>query len=236
MSTALLSLAGLQHAQIDLAPDATQRRDAALASARTIVAIADAFDAETAADALRAVTELAKQVETARKIIKEPVLELGKKIDATAKDFVADLETEKGRLSRMLGDYQAAERAKAEEARKAAEAEARRKAEEAAKAAAEAEFATTQAEQDRAQQVAAKAETAAIEARVAVATTAAIQPKGVSVRTVWKFEVTDIDALFKARPDLCLIEPNGSLIRETIKVNQNIPGLRIWNEASASVR
>jgi hypothetical protein len=52
----------------------------------------------------------------------------------------------------------------------------------------------------------------------------------------YKFEITDINALFKARPDLCVIEPNGAAIRAQIPHNQNIPGLRIWQEAKARVR
>jgi hypothetical protein len=236
LSPAVLTLAGLSEAKIVLAPDANERRATALSAARAITSVSDAFDAETAADALRTVSDLAKQVEAARAVVKAPVLELGKKIDSTAKDFSADLEAEKVRLSRLLGEFQAVERAKAEEVQRAAAAEARRLAEEAARAAADVEFATNGAEADRAQQVAAQAETAAIEARVAVAAAAPVKPRGVAVREVWKFEVTDLAALYKARPDLCVIEANSPLIRETVKVNQTIPGLRIWKEAAASTR
>lgn len=236
MSTQALTLTGLQHAQIELKPDAIVRRDSALVIARRVTSVTDAMEAEEAADALRLLTSLAKETEAARKVVKEPVLELGKRIDDTAKTYIADVATEKARLETALGTYQAAERKKADEARRLAEQEARKKADEAARAAADAEFATTQAEQDRAQQVAAQAETAAIEARVAVANTAATKPAGVAVRQPWKYEVTDINALFKARPDLCVIEPNAAAIRAQIPHNQNIPGLRIWQEAKASIR
>lgn len=70
----------------------------------------------------------------------------------------------------------------------------------------------------------------------AVATIAPTKPEGVAVRQSYKFEVTDIKALFKARPDLCVIEPNNAAIRAQIPHNQNIPGLRIWQEAKASIR
>lgn len=235
MST-VLTIAGLQNTQIDLAPDAFERREDILATTRSVTAVADAMDAEIAADALRLVTGLVKEVEDARTTIKAPVLELGKKIDATAKGFAADLATEKTRLERILGDYQAAERAKADKLRREAQEEADRLAHEAQKAAVAADRATNSGDADRTQQVAAAAETKAIEARVNVATIAPTAPAGVAVRQNWKYEVTDIKALFKARPDLCVIEPNAAAIRAQIPHNQDIPGLRIWQEAKASIR
>ena len=236
MSTAALTITGLQHAQVELAPDSYERRSIAMNAAARVPAVADAMDAEDAADALRLLGALVKDVEAARKVVKEPVLELGKKIDTTAKEFVADVVAEKARIETALGTFQAAEQRRADAERRAAQEEADRLAREAAKAQREADRATNQGEADRTQQVAAQAETAAIEARVAAAEIAPVKPSGVAVRQPWKFEVTDIKALFAARPDLCVIEPNNAGIRAQIPHNQNIPGLRIWQEAKASVR
>jgi hypothetical protein len=235
MSTAL-TLSGLQNAQIDIIPEVYTRRDVAVLEARQITSIGDAFEAESAADALRAVSTIAKEIEEARKIVKDPVLALGKKIDETAKTFVADLITEKDRLQRLLGDHQAAEQRKADKLRREAQEEADRLAREAAQAARAAERATTDAQAEQAQQAAAVAEVKAVEARVAVAEIKRDGPSGTVLRQTYKFEVTDIKALFKARPDLCVIEPNGAAIRAQIPHNQNIPGLRILCEAKASVR
>lgn len=235
MST-LLTVSGLQHAQLDLAPGATERRDQALAHAAMVTTIGDAFEADLAAGTLKEVTDLCREVEAARTAIKAPVLELGRKIDGIAKDFSSKLEAEKSRIGRVLGEFQAAERAKAEEARRAAEAEARRKAEEAAKAARAAEMATNQAEADRAQQEAAKKEAEAQAAALAAAEARPVVPEGTTTRRNWKYEVTDLAALFKARPDLCVIEPNAAAIRAQIPHNQNIPGLRIWTEAKTTTR
>jgi hypothetical protein len=234
--SAVLTIAGLQQAQIALAPDAFERREDILATTRSVVAVADAMDAEIAADALKLVTGLVKEVESARVEIGKPVLELTRQINAKAKDFTTELATEKTRLERILGDYQAAERTKADKLRREAQEEADRLARAAEKAALDADRATNSGDADRTQQVAAAAETKAIEARVNVATIAPTAPAGVAVRQNWKFEVTDIVALFKARPDLCVIEPNNAAIRAQIPYNQKIPGLRIWQEAKASVR
>jgi hypothetical protein len=235
MSTAL-TLTGLQNTQLGIVPEVYTRRDVAVLEARQITSIGDAFEAESAADALRAVSTIAKEIEEARKIVKDPVLALGKKIDETAKTFVADLITEKDRLQRLLGDHQAAEQRKADKLRREAQEEADRLAREAATAARAAERATTDGQAEQAQQAAAVAEVKAVEARVAVADIKRDGPSGTMLRQAYKFEVTDINALFKARPDLCVIEPNGAAIRAQIPHNQNIPGLRIWQEAKASVR
>jgi hypothetical protein len=235
MSTAL-TLSGLQNAQIDILPEVFTRRDIAVLEARQITTITDAFEAEIATDALRGVSVLAKEIESARVAVKAPVIALGKKIDETAKAFIVDLVSEELRLNRLLGDYAADKQRKADAERRAAQEEADRLAREAATAARAAERATTDGQAEQAQQAAAAAEVKAIEARVAVAEVKREGPAGIVLRQTYKFEVEDIKALFKARPDLCVIEPNGAAIRAQIPHNQNIPGLRIWQEAKASVR
>lgn len=234
MSTHTLTLTGIQHAQIELAPDAYQRRDDLLAMTAPITTIADAFDAEMGAEALRLVTAMVKQIEDARAEVKAPVLALGKRIDETAKTYIGEVASEQVRLKRILGDYAAAEQLKADKARRAAQDEADRLAREAAKAALAAERATSDGQAEQTQQAAAAAEAKAIEARVAVTEIKRDGPANTKLTQTYKFEVTDIKALFAARPDLCVIEPNNAGIRAQIKHNQQIPGLRIWREANLS--
>ena len=138
-----LTLSGLQNAHIDIVPEVFTRRDVAVLEARQITSIGDAFDAEIAADALRAVSVLAKEIESARVEVKAPVIALGKKIDETAKGFVVDLLSEEVRLNRLLGDYAALKQRQADAERRAAQEEADRLAREAATAARAAERATT---------------------------------------------------------------------------------------------
>ena len=235
MSTAL-TLTGLQHAQCELAQGSFERRADILATTRAVTSVVDAMDAEMAADALRLVTGIVKEVEASRVEIGKPVLELTRKINSIAKEFSQDLADEKARLESILGEYQAAERRAADAARRLAQDEANRFAADAARAQHAVERAVSATEIERSQQAAAELEVKAIEARVAVSAIAAIKPEGVAVRSLWKFEVIDINALFKARPDLCVIEPNNAGIRAQIPHNQTIPGLRIWSEAKASVR
>lgn len=230
----LLTLTGLQGAQIELASDAVSARDMRLSEARSIVRIDDEIDAEAAAAVLKDVAALLKATEAARTEIGAPVLELQRKINGLAKDFCAPLEAEKTRLSRVLGAWQQAQRDAAEKARIEAMENAKRVArEEAAKlAAAEIEHGEGSAE-------VAEAQTAAVtrvaEARVAVAQAAPAQPAGTQVRRPWVFEVTDLAALAKAHPELVVITPNKAAINAVIKHNQNIPGLRIWQDCKAIV-
>lgn len=234
--SAPITLTGIDHAQIEIAPGSSARRADILATTRAVTAVADAMDAAIAADALRLVSGIVKEVEASRVEIGKPVLEVTRKINALAKEFTTDLADEKSRLERILGEYQAGEERKADAARRVAQDEADTLARAAAQAQRAADRAPTETAQEHAQQAAAQAESKAIEARVIAAEIAAIKPEGVALRQSWKFEVTDINALFNARPDLCVIEPNNAGIRAQIPHNQSLPGLRIWQEAKASVR
>jgi hypothetical protein len=231
-----LTLTGINHAQIEIAPDAYQQRDVLLATLSPITAVSDCWDAEIATEALRLASAMVKAVEAARVEVGGPVLTLTKKINETAKTFIGQVAIEEARLKRLLGDYAAAEQRKADIARRAAQDAADKLAREAAQAARAAERATNDAQAEQAQQVAAAAEVKAVEALVAVAEIKRDTPAGTTLRKTWKHEVIDIKALYAARPDLCVIEPNGAAIRAQIPHNQSIPGLRIWQEASVSVR
>lgn len=129
-----------------------------------------------------------------------------------------------------------------EEKRKAAEAaflaeteDEQRVADEAAVRAREAEALERQrieAEQQRQAELAkqsARTEAAVIRAPVKAA--------GQVVRKVAKFEVTDISALYAARPHLVRIEANTAAINGVLASGtREIPGLRIWEEVQTQVR
>jgi hypothetical protein len=118
---------------VSLAPDAITTRDDALKVAREIAAITDDLDLEIAADALRRLKGLAREVETGRQAVKAPVIKLGRQIDDTAAQFIAGITAEAVRLERLLSDYHAAQRRAAAEAERVRQAEADRLAAEARK-------------------------------------------------------------------------------------------------------
>ena len=58
----------------------------------------------------------------------------------------------------------------------------------------------------------------------------AAKSKGQQVRREMKVEVTDIRALYAARPDLCKIEVNLAGVKSTCVPEMPIPGLKLWWE------
>jgi len=220
-NTTLIHVGDLGETEIALLPEAIELRDKLLSQAAEVTAVADAFDADCAADVLKAITVATKAIETTRKEVKAPVLDLGKRIDGVAKEFSGRLDEEKSRISKLLGAYEAMERKKREEAERIARNEAIAKIKEAESTGDESRI--EKANTESAQIMSAAAEVAH-------------RPEGTAVRETWEFEVTDIDALYKAAPYLCRIEPDGPAIRAAIKKNQNIPGLRVWKEAKSYIR
>ena len=239
MSTAL-TITGLQSTEIAIAPEARKLRDNLLVEIRKVTSVSDAFDADVAADVLKRATQLSRGIEADRSTVKAPVLALGKKIDALAKEIVAELDGEIGRVSRVLGAYQLAEKQKAEAAERLARDEARRiqaEAEQNARKAAQAAPTDTEA-LAAASEIMDTAAAKIVETRKAIVSTVAPKAADTAVRVDVCFEVDDIVALYAARPELVNLEPNGSAIRAICKANPKLqlPGLRHWTEAKTNIR
>jgi hypothetical protein len=230
MSLDISVTGSLPRPEIEFAPAAYEARRAALAKAESVANIDSVCDLDNAADALKEIASIRKGVETSRKDVKAPVLEVGRRIDSIAKDYLDPLDAQHKRLSTLIGSYQEAARAKAQREREeAAREQERALAEMREKMGA----ATTEEEIDSARHEAAD--------RIAAAQVAAINAEGakadgLTTRSNWKFEVEDIRVLFAARPELCIIEPNNAAIRAIVKNGQPLPGVRIWREAAAIVR
>jgi hypothetical protein len=236
MSDLQITVAGsLPKPTIAIVPAALEARRVALAVSSECKEITGVMDLEAAAAALTTIKGLTRSVEDSRKEVKAPVLEVGRNIDAVAKDYLAPLEAESKRLSAMVGTYQEAARRKAEKereeaARVQAEAVAEMQRKQAAAVAAGDEEAADAARAEAADKIA--------EAQINLANAEGPRPEGIVTKTAWKFEVTDIEALHKARPELVVLEPNNAAIRAVVKASNGkaIPGLRVWQEAGAIVR
>ena len=225
----------LPRPEIELTPAAFNARTIALTESGNVKAIASVTDLDNAARALTKIKSLTRSVEDSRKEVKAPVLDVGRRIDSVAKDYLAPLESEAKRLSAMVGTYQEAERRKAERIRQE-EAEKQQ--------AALDEMQIKQAEAmasgnvDAADAARAEAADKIAASQLAVIDAEGAKADGITTRTNWKFEVTDPTALYDARPELCIIQPNNAAIRAVVKATKGaaIPGLRIWQEAGAIVR
>lgn len=240
MSDALVITPNLGDAQVTAANAARAERDELLKHAAAVTTVIDRLDADHATNVLRALTAFSKRIEAARTEAKAPALDIGRRIDALAKELAHAVTTEAARVSRIVGAFEAEERRKAELVRYEAEREASRLALEAE---AKANQARRQAGNDLDGDRAADAiREQAVEQIVAVrqAAAVAVAPKqaGTAVREDVVFEVTDIRALYAAHPELVNLEPNGTAIRAILRnaPNLQVPGLRHWREAKLNVR
>lgn len=77
----------------------------ALEAAAVIGRVSTAEENIAAAAAQSKLADFRRQIEKARVAAKAPFLELGKKIDATAKSLVSEIEEEEMRVAKLVGDY-----------------------------------------------------------------------------------------------------------------------------------
>jgi hypothetical protein len=240
MSDSLLITPALGDAAVTAGDAARLERDDLVARSQSITTVSDRLDADHATSFLRDAKAYLTGIEAARTRAKAPVLEIGKRIDALAKDLVAQVQAESTRISRVLGAFELEEKRKADEARWLAENEARRVADEALRKAAAARSSAPDAlAADRAADVVtAQAAEQIVALKQAAANAAPARQAGTAVREDVVFEVTDIRALYSAHPELVTLEPNGAAIRAILRANPNlqVPGLRHWREAKLNIR
>jgi hypothetical protein len=251
-----LALRNVGSVEIAIDPKAVAARDEAIENAHLVVTIRTHNQAVAGADALRGLRAITKAVESSRTTAKAPVLELGRRIDAAAKEFNASAEAEIARITAMLTAHETEQRRiDAEAERKRQEEARRRQAEEAARLA---EIARQQQEAARAERAAVnESERAAAETRRMVAEQAAAteraaaaerqanlpvvteRPKvvGTVVREEWNFDVLDLKAFAETYPDLVEITVRRSAVLEKIRLGcRQMAHTRIYTETKVGVR
>ena len=145
-----IAVAGLESAKVEISMDAYSRREAVLDTALFCPsAVTDADTQTEVTNAVRDIKRLLKEVEEGRQAAKAPALDIGRKIDAAAKEFVATLEAEVNRLTGLLTTYETQQRRIAAEAEAKRQAEIRKQEAEARAAQAEIERKAREAEQAR---------------------------------------------------------------------------------------
>lgn len=251
-----LALRNVGGVEIGINPSAFAARDEAIAAASWVAVVKNQAQASAGIEALKMLKSVAKGVETSRVSVKAPILELGKKIDATAKEFVAEIDAEINRITALVTTFEVEQRkAAAEEARKRQEEERRRQVEEAARlaeirrqqeAAAKAELlAKTEREREIAEAQRIAAEQAVATERAAAAERqanlpAVIEPPKVAgsvVREQWTFEVEDIRAFAQAHPDLVDITVRRADVLQLIRGGcRQLAHARIFTETKVGVR
>jgi len=207
--------------------DAKALASEALESAALVVKVDSAGSQELAVDAQKSCRRVIKLVEDARKVVKAPVLDYGRAIDAAAEKFVADLKREEMRVAKLAGDYQALLLAKArsEEAAKRAELTALEKQR-------EEQLAAAKSLEEREQ---IQAEHCQLQQALSVLT-APPKAEGQSVEEVWCFEVENPHLLANSHPTFVTIEPKRREITEALKGGFTVKGIKAWKEVRSRVR
>ena len=185
--------------QLTIADEAIIRKAELLKHSAEITSVNDNDDSARAQFHTRHLAAMRIEVEKSRKLVKEPVNRIGKMIDAAAADFLIEITAEEGRIKQLVGKHaEEVLRIKAEkEAAERAAFDAARAAREAAE------------EGGIAAVLAAKRATAEkLEASNQVAATKVAE----GVRFAWDFEVTDIEAVYRAVPELVSLEVKRSAV------------------------
>jgi len=103
-NTLILSGSGYE---LSIAPEAEALKAELLKDSALIIEVRDPAAAAAASNQIKKLAAMRNAVEKSRKIVKEPVLTVGKDIDNKATAFVAEIVTEEKRLSTAVGNYAA---------------------------------------------------------------------------------------------------------------------------------
>jgi len=194
--------------ELTIAPEAEKAKAALLEVAAAVRCVRDNDESADAQYHLRSLAAMRIAVEKSRKLVKEPVNRIGKLIDSTAANFVAELESEEKRINRLIGDH-AQELARLKRIK---EDEERRAFEEARAAREAAEAAATEAEDTGrmadiiAAKKAEKERQDALAARLAASEEVAATNVANGVRFAWDFETDSIANVYRLAPELVTLE------------------------------
>lgn len=213
---------------ITFAPKADEIKAAALERSALVNRVRNAGENAQAVEAQVEIERVIHLVESSRKTVKQPIIDLGRRIDSTAAEYRAELEAEKLRLSQLVGDYATLElaRLKSEEAsRIAALTELERKRE------SELANATTHDERDEIQE-----RYSDIAAVSVPATKSQDRASGQVVREEWEIEIVNDWELAKNHPNCVTIKPKLTEIKMMLDNGLKVSGVRATKKVKAGVR
>lgn len=236
---------------LEVSPDAEQQKAELIRHSALIVEVNDNTSAEAARLQVKALAAMRNLVEKSRKAVKDPVLKIGKDIDAKAAEFVAKIESEERRVAKLIGDHAARVEAErqaqirrqqeeerkrlAEQQRLAREAEeAARAAEAARKAAEDAEFADE--EDDEAAAKAKQEAEAAEAARLKLAEQQAEAARAAEAARMESFKVAVPDRVegVKFEPDFEVLDAGllyqsfPELVKLDVKRAETLARIKSW--------
>lgn len=187
----------------EITPEAHALKAQAIALAVPITKVETEQEQALAVNALQALKAISKGMETTRKAVKAPVLDLGKQIDSIAANFLQDSDREELRLQGLINHFQRkqieAQRAEEERIRRE-QAEAERLEEAARKLRDEAQTSGNPELAQQATELEAKAFEKSMEGELSPAPLAIIKPKGLVVKQRLIFQIMDAHVFCEAYP------------------------------------
>lgn len=213
----LIECNGVDGIKISAIPEAANHKLDILFELQQLELVTDQRTQEVAVASLRIAKKFLKDVEASRKAIKEPVLALGKKIDAFASDFASDLESKVIEIESQITAHQNYMAAMERDRQKAIMEEHLKK---------EAELRKQQALAANPEQKRELAEKTIELEREAMQQLEAIQPpksQGLSMRRVAYFKVIDPIKAFSEKPEWFEIVPRTALINKAILAGEKAP-------------
>jgi hypothetical protein len=244
-STSEIIVTGLTAPDIIIDPVAMARRDTYLSRASEIVIVNDGETQKYAVDIMKQLKSFEKGLESSRELVKRPVLEIGRKIDALSKDCVMGVQDEYKRISKLVSIFQDKQDAEAERIRKEEEQKRIKAMEDAENKRLELEAKANAAKSateklkilQKQDQLQAKLDSQIIESVKAENLSAPVRTSGMIVKRTWKHRIIDIKKLYATRPDLCKIEENSMSIRGAIAGGlRQCDGMEIYEDVQTSVR
>jgi hypothetical protein len=219
-------------------------KDKLLTCSKAVAAVENTDDQAIAHAALKRLAEFRNLLEKSRTEVKAPVLRIGKDIDSKAAEFSKETDAEERRIKGLLSCFavkqDAERRAREAEARKVKEEadRQRRIADEAQRKAAAEDASLKEAATATKQAVAAEAAAEVAEVKAVAILAEAPAP----VKMQLDYTVTDIAALYAARPGLVELTPKRREILAALESGRaadadfNLPGLTIREVPKISTR
>jgi hypothetical protein len=224
-------------------PDAPAIRDEIIERSKAIERVAGASSNEIALAQKKEIQDVLSGIEDMRKQTTAPFRAATDRVNQEVKNYVAPLEAEKNRLSKLLSDFAAEQDRLAREAQRKQEEELARLRAEHEEARLAAQLAIDKETQEKAQEALLNVEIKAAEV-VTAPVVIPIKAEGQRTKPRWVTKVNDPAALYKVFPDLVGLTPKlreinaavAKMVEDQPDMDPQLPGCVITKEYEVSSR